>query len=98
MAARLEGDYDYIIVGAGTAGCILANRLSAEADRRVLLLEAGGGDAWIWLHIPVGYIFAIGDPRCADWMFRTRTSLASIRARSPIRAAGCWEAPRASTP
>jgi len=71
MAARLEGDYDYVIVGAGTAGCILANRLSARADRRVLLLEAGGEDKWIWLHIPVGYIFAIGDPRC-DWMFRTQ--------------------------
>jgi choline dehydrogenase-like flavoprotein len=67
---RLEGDYDYIIVGAGTAGCILANRLSARADRRVLLLEAGGSDNWIWLHIPVGYLFAIGNPR-TDWMFRT---------------------------
>ena len=72
MAARLEGDYDYIIVGAGTAGCLLANRLSARTDRRVLLLEAGGGDDWIWLHIPVGYIFAIGNPRC-DWMFRTQS-------------------------
>lgn len=72
MVARLEGDYDYIIVGAGTAGCLLANRLSARADRRVLLLEAGGGDDWIWLHIPVGYIFAIGNPRC-DWMFRTQS-------------------------
>lgn len=70
MVTRLEGDYDYIIVGAGTAGCILANRLSARADRRVLLLEAGGSDNWIWLHIPVGYLFAIGNPR-TDWMFRT---------------------------
>jgi choline dehydrogenase len=67
---RLEGDYDYIIVGAGTAGCILANRLSARTDRRVLLLEAGGSDHWIWLHIPVGYLFAIGNPR-SDWMYRT---------------------------
>jgi choline dehydrogenase-like flavoprotein len=67
---QLEGDYDYIIVGAGTAGCILANRLSAQAGRRVLLLEAGGNDRWIWFHIPVGYLFAIGNPRC-DWMFRT---------------------------
>jgi choline dehydrogenase len=70
MVMRLEGDYDYIIVGAGTAGCILANRLSARPDRRVLLLEAGGPDNWIWLHIPVGYLFAIGNPR-TDWMFRT---------------------------
>ncbi|HEY2417858.1 MAG TPA: GMC family oxidoreductase N-terminal domain-containing protein, partial [Steroidobacteraceae bacterium] len=68
----LEGDYDYIIVGAGTAGCILANRLSAHPDRRVLLLEAGGADRWIWLNIPAGYLFAIGNPRC-DWMFRTQS-------------------------
>ena len=69
---RLDGDYDYIIVGAGTAGCILANRLSAQSGRRVLLLEAGGDDRWIWFHIPVGYLFAIGNPR-ADWMFRTES-------------------------
>ena len=67
---RLDGSYDYIIVGAGTAGCILAERLSARPDRRVLLLEAGGSDNWIWLHIPVGYLFAMGNPR-TDWMFRT---------------------------
>ena len=66
----LEGDYDYIIVGAGSAGCVLANRLSAAANTRVLLLEAGGRDNWIWYHIPVGYLFAIGNPR-ADWMFVT---------------------------
>jgi choline dehydrogenase len=69
---RLDGDYDYIVVGAGTAGCLLANRLSARADRRVLLLEAGGRDNWIWLHVPVGYLFAIGNPRF-DWMFRTQS-------------------------
>ena len=67
---KLEGDYDYIIVGAGTAGCILANRLSADPKRRVLLLEAGGRDNWIWFHVPVGYLFTIANPR-ADWMFRT---------------------------
>ena len=65
------GEYDYVIVGAGSAGCVLANRLSAEPGARVLLLEAGGKDDWIWLHIPVGYLFAIGDPR-ADWMMRTQ--------------------------
>jgi choline dehydrogenase len=70
MARRLEGDFDYIVVGAGTAGCILANRLSAEPKNRVLILEAGGSDNWIWFHIPVGYLFAIGNPR-SDWMFRT---------------------------
>jgi choline dehydrogenase-like flavoprotein len=69
-AAWMEGDYDYIIAGAGSAGCVLANRLSADADKRVLLLEAGGRDNWIWFHIPVGYLFAIGNPR-SDWMFRT---------------------------
>jgi choline dehydrogenase len=70
MPRRLEGDFDYIIVGAGTAGCILANRLSAKPENRVLILEAGGSDNWIWFHIPVGYLFAIGNPR-SDWMFRT---------------------------
>jgi len=69
-AKRLEGDFDYIVVGAGTAGCIVANRLSADPRKRVLLLEAGGRDNWIWFHIPVGYLFAIGNPR-SDWMFRT---------------------------
>jgi len=69
-ATRLEGDFDYIVVGAGSAGCVLANRLSADPGKRVLLLEAGGRDNWIWFHIPVGYLFAMGNPR-ADWMFQT---------------------------
>jgi choline dehydrogenase len=69
-AASIEGEYDYIIVGAGSAGCLLANRLSADSAVRVLLLEAGGSDNWIWFHIPVGYLFAIGNPR-SDWMFKT---------------------------
>ena len=64
--------YDYIVVGAGSAGCVLANRLSADPKNRVLVLEAGGRDNWIWLHIPVGYLFAIGNPR-ADWCFKTET-------------------------
>ncbi|NVN87683.1 MAG: GMC family oxidoreductase N-terminal domain-containing protein [Rhodopseudomonas sp.] len=70
MAQRIEGEFDYIVVGAGTAGCIVANRLSADPAHRVMLLEAGGSDNWIWFHIPVGYLFAIGNPR-SDWMFRT---------------------------
>ena len=66
----IEGEFDYIIVGAGSAGCVLANRLSADPSKRVLVLEAGGQDNWIWFHIPVGYLFAIGNPR-SDWMFKT---------------------------
>jgi choline dehydrogenase len=66
----IDGQYDYIIVGAGSAGCLLANRLSADAANRVLILEAGGRDNWIWFHIPVGYLFAIGNPR-SDWCFKT---------------------------
>jgi len=70
MTTPIEGEFDYIVVGAGSAGCVLANRLSADPGKRVLLLEAGGRDNWIWFHIPVGYLFAIGNPR-ADWMFKT---------------------------
>ncbi|MBL8522326.1 MAG: GMC family oxidoreductase N-terminal domain-containing protein [Betaproteobacteria bacterium] len=64
------GTFDYVIVGAGTAGCVLANRLSADPDVSVLLLEAGGKDDWIWIHIPVGYLYCIGNPR-TDWCYRT---------------------------
>ena len=62
-AAPIEGEFDFIVVGAGSAGCVLANRLSADPSKRVLVLEAGGGDNWIWLHVPGGYLFAIGNPR-----------------------------------
>jgi choline dehydrogenase len=70
MSEASSSIYDYIIIGAGSAGCVLANRLSANPQTRVLVLEAGGNDNWIWFHIPVGYLFAIGNPR-ADWLFKT---------------------------
>jgi choline dehydrogenase len=79
-ATPIEGEYDYIIVGAGSAGCVLANRLSADPNTRVLLLEAGGNDNWIWFHIPVGYLYGIGNPR-ADWMFKTEPD-AGLNGRS----------------
>jgi len=62
--------FDYIIVGAGTAGCLLANRLSADPSKRVLLIEAGGRDDYHWIHIPVGYLYCIGNPR-TDWLYQT---------------------------
>ena len=64
------GTFDYIIVGAGTAGCALANRLSADPKTQVLLLEAGGSDNYIWTKIPVGYLYCMGNPR-TDWGFKT---------------------------
>lgn len=67
---RMEAEFDHIVVGAGTAGCLLANRLSADRARRVLLLEAGGSDAYRWVRIPVGYLYCIGNPR-TDWMYFT---------------------------
>jgi len=63
-------EFDFIIVGAGSAGCLLANRLSANPDHRVLLIEAGGDDDWFWIKVPVGYLYTIANPR-TDWCFST---------------------------
>jgi choline dehydrogenase len=67
---HLGDPFDFIVVGAGTAGCLLANRLSADPKRRVLLIEAGGRDNYAWIHIPVGYLYCIGNPR-TDWLYST---------------------------
>ncbi|ABM35505.1 GMC family oxidoreductase [Polaromonas naphthalenivorans] len=75
-----EHRFDYIIIGAGTAGCLLANRLSADASKRVLLIEAGRKDDYHWVHIPVGYLYCIGNPR-TDWLFTTEPD-AGLNGRS----------------
>lgn len=67
------GSYDYVIVGAGSAGCVLANRLSEDGRVRVLVLEAGGSDNRLWIHIPVGYLYLMNDPR-TDWGYATSPS------------------------
>jgi choline dehydrogenase len=75
-----DSTFDYIIVGAGTAGCLLANRLSADASKRVLLIEAGRRDDYHWIHIPVGYLYCIGNPR-TDWLYQTEAA-AGLNGRS----------------
>ncbi|MBQ0934176.1 GMC family oxidoreductase [Ideonella paludis] len=72
--------YDHIVIGGGTAGCLLANRLSADPSRRVLLIEAGGRDDYLWINIPVGYLYCIGNPR-TDWLYKTEPD-AGLNGRS----------------
>ena len=66
-----QHEFDYVVIGAGSAGCLMANRLSANPNNRVLLLEAGKKDNYHWIHIPVGYLYCIGNPR-TDWLFKTQ--------------------------
>jgi len=80
------GPYDYVIIGGGTSGCLLANRLSANPEHSVLLLEAGGKDDWIWIHIPVGYLYCIGNPR-TDWCYKTEPD-PGLNGRSILYARG----------
>ena len=76
----MSTQFDYIIIGAGTAGCLLANRLSGDATKRVLLIEAGRKDDYHWIHIPVGYLYCIGNPR-TDWLYYTQPE-AGLNGRS----------------
>ena len=85
-AMKTLGPFDYVIVGGGTAGCLLANRLSADPGNKVLLLEAGGKDDWIWIHIPVGYLYCIGNPR-TDWCYKTEPD-PGLNGRSILYARG----------
>ena len=80
------GKFDYIIAGAGAAGCVLANRLSVDADVSVLLLEAGNDENWIWTKIPVGYLYCINNPR-TDWCYKTEPD-PGLNGRSIIYARG----------
>jgi choline dehydrogenase len=80
MNAAADVRYDYIVCGAGTAGCLLANRLSADRSKHVLLIEAGGQDNYLWVHIPVGYLYCIGNPR-TDWLYATEPA-AGLNGRS----------------
>ena len=75
-----HGEYEYIIVGAGSAGCVLANRLTQNPKIRVLLIDAGAKDDYVWVHVPVGYLYCINNPK-TDWMFKT-TPQAALNGRS----------------
>lgn len=83
---KTVADFDFIIVGAGSAGCLLANRLSANPEHRVLLIEAGGNDDWFWIRVPVGYLYTIANPR-TDWCFTTEPD-PGLAGRSIIYARG----------
>ena len=84
-----DASFDFVIVGGGTAGCLLANRLSANPDVSVLLIEAGGSDRRFWINVPVGYLYNMGNP-AVDWCYRTESDgpqwpLAGLSARQGAR-------------
>ncbi len=84
-------NFDYIIIGAGSAGCVLANRLSANPNHKILLLEAGGKDTNPWIHIPGGYFKTMHNPE-TDWCFNTEKNRIVIIEKWFIREAKLWEA------
>ena len=88
--------FDYVIIGAGSAGCVLANRLSADPRNSVALIEAGPKDTYPWIHIPVGYLYCMGNPR-TDWGYQTDADPGRTGAASAIRAEKCWAAAPPST-
>lgn len=90
-------DFDFVIVGAGSAGCLLANRLSANPDHRVLLIEAGGRDNWFWIKVPVGYLYTIANP-APTGVSPPRPTRAWPAAASTTRAAASSVGARRSTP
>src|SRR5438128_5778559 len=73
MAQEHGAAFDYVIVGAGSAGCVLANRLAADPATSVCLIEAGDSDWYPWIHVPIGYFYTINNPR-TDWCFSTEAN------------------------